>query len=135
MAKIWKLLLYIRLDTFWPMKNNLSSLMMEYVLGLGEYPDIFITRVRVYPGISEKIPGYNRVSEIHYIRNINHYFWVGKCIDLTFFGHILYFCGHIHQKTLIKTSQKNFEKNPNFVAQNSKILERQIFFRKTLKNE
>ena len=42
-------------------------------LGLGKYPDIFITRVRVYPGISEKIPGYTRVSKIHYIRNKNHH--------------------------------------------------------------
>ena len=67
------------------------------LVGLGKYPDIFITRVRVYPGISEKIPGYNRVSKIHYIRNTNRYFWVGKCIDLTFFDHILYYSGHIYK--------------------------------------
>ena len=30
----------------------------------------------------------------------------------------------------MKTSQKNFEKNPNFVAQYSKIFESQIFFKK-----
>ena len=99
-----------------------------FLLGLGEYPDIFITRVRVYPGISEKIPGYTRVSKIHYISNINHYYYVGKCIDLTFFGHILSYCGHISPKTLILFHQKNFKKNPNFVAQNSKIFGRQMFF-------